>query len=77
MIQKRKELSNRQLLSQSFVVSPADGEGETGEVAHTSRFSAISQGKEVKGTIVAILKIGLEKGVRKVETENFVLALDV
>lgn len=45
-------------------------------MAHTSRFSAIQQGEEVTGTIVAILKIGLEKGLRKVETENFVLALD-
>jgi hypothetical protein len=57
-------------------VAPADQEGETGEVAHTSRFSAIEQGKEVKGTIVAVLNIGLEKGVRKVKTENFVFALD-
>lgn len=57
-------------------MAPADQEGETGQVAHTSHFSAISQGKEVTGTIVAVLKIGVEKGVRKVETESFVFALD-
>jgi hypothetical protein len=58
------------------VVAPADGEGETGEVAATHRLSAIQQGKEITATIVAILKIGLEGGMRKVETENFVLAVD-
>jgi hypothetical protein len=57
-------------------VAPADAEGLTGQIAHTSRFSAIQQGKEVKGTIVAILKIRLEGGERKIETESFVLALD-
>jgi hypothetical protein len=76
LTQSRQEFSNRQLISQSFVVAPADAEGETGQIAHNIRFSAIQQGKEVKGIIVAILKIGLEKGVRKVETERFVLALD-
>lgn len=57
-------------------MAPADQEGETGSVAHTSHFSAISQGKEVTGTIVAVLKIGSEKGARKVVTESFVFALD-
>ena len=76
MTETREQFSNRQLISQQFVVAPADGEGETGSVATTHHFSAIQQGEEVTGTIVAILKIGLEKGARKVETENFVLALD-
>lgn len=39
-------------------------------------FSAISQGKEVTGTTVAVMNIKLEKGLRKVETGNFVFALD-
>ena len=76
MISTRQAFSNRQLVSQSFVVAPADQEGETGLVAHTIHFSAISQGKEVTGTIVAVLKIGLEKGARKVVTESFVFVLD-
>ena len=72
----RKAFHNRQLVSQSFVVAAADQDGETGSVAHTSHFSAISQGKEVRGTIVSVLKIELERGQRKVVTENFILALD-
>jgi len=57
-------------------VSPSDKEGITGQVAHTSQFSGVQDGKAVQGTVVAILKIGLEEGRRIIETESFVLAFD-
>ena len=76
VVTQRRAITNRQLISQSFVVAPADPEGRTGAVAHTSVFSGVQQGKEVKGTIVSVLKIGWdeEHEKRTVETENFVFA---
>ena len=76
VVTQRRAITNRQLLSQSFVVAPADPEGRTGAVAHTSLFSGVQHGKEVKGTIVSVLKVGWDekRERRTVETENFVFA---
>ena len=76
LVATRKAISDRQLLTQSFVVSPADKGGLTGQVAHTSYFSGVQEGKAVAGTIVSILKIGMYRGARIVQTESFVFALD-
>lgn len=72
LINLRQSLTNRFLVSQSFVVSSTDG-GITGTVAHTSHLTGVEEGKEVKGTIVALLQIGIEHGQRVVEEETFVL----
>ena len=75
VVQTRKELSNRQLISQSFVVNPADPEGRSGTVAHIVNISAVRDGKEVTGTLVAVLNIKFEGGRRLVEMESFVLEI--
>jgi hypothetical protein len=56
---------------------PADKEGITGWVAHTIEISRIQDGKEVKGDIVVVLKVGwVEKTRRRiVEMESFVTPL--
>lgn len=76
LVKTRVEITNRQLISQSFVVAAADKEGKTGPVVHTSHFSGMPNGKEVTETVIAVLKIGWEEQRRIVETESFVLALD-
>ena len=72
--QTRKTLTNRQLVSQSFVVQPEDAAGTTGVVAHTSHISGVENGKPVTGTVVSVLKIGFlaKQDRRVVLTENFV-----
>jgi len=64
------------LLSQSFLVSPSDSTGLTGQVGHTIRLSGFQNGKKVLITIVAVLNIKLEEKMRKVETESFILESD-
>lgn len=70
---QREAISNRQLVSQSFVVAPADPLGWTGSVAYTHTFSGIEAGKEIVGTIVSIVKIEVRDGRRVVVSENFVM----
>lgn len=72
IVSLRRDISNRQLVSQSFVVAPADEEGKTGQVAHTTHFSGVQDGKDVEGTIVSVLNIGTDKGQRIIKTESFV-----
>ena len=71
----RKEITNRQLVSQSFVVQPEDAAGTTGVVAHTSHITGVEDGKPVTGTVVSVLKIGFlaKQNRRVVLTENFVI----
>jgi hypothetical protein len=52
-------LTNRQLVSQSFVVEPTEKDGGgTGTVAHILQLSAIQGGKEVIANGVGVLQIG-------------------
>ena len=76
LFQNRAALSNRFLVSQSAVVAPADPEGKAGQVAHTSHWTAVSDGAKIKGTIVSVLKIGFVDGRRQVQTESFVLSTE-
>jgi hypothetical protein len=81
LVQLRSEISDRQLLSQSAVVAPADAEGRAGQVAHTSYWTGVQTGKSVTGTIVSVLKVdwapgsGKEQGTRTVKTESFVISV--
>ena len=70
---EREAISNRQLVSQSFVVAPADTLGWTGSVAYTHTFSGIQDGKDIVGTIVSIVKIEVRNGRRLIVSENFVM----
>ena len=51
-------------------------------MAHTTLFSGVQGGKEVRGTIVAVLKVGWDgregkgEGRRVIETDSFVMAMD-
>ena len=75
----RMTLTNRQLVSQSFVVEPtADDGGRTGTVAHILQISGVQDGKEVVANGVGILQIGWDekKMRRQVVMESFVLAFE-
>lgn len=67
-------------MSESFVIAPADAEGNTGQVAHTSHLTGEQGGEIVKVVIVSVLKVvwvlGNDKaqGRRQVVTESFVLS---
>jgi len=80
LIETRASLTNRQLISQSFLVvpTPGDEEGRTGTVAHTSKLSGILQEKEVVGNVVAVLQIGWDEelGRRQVFMETFCLGFE-
>ena len=75
----RTTLTNRQLVSQSFVIetTEADG-GRTGMVAHILQLSAVQGGKEVVANGVGVLQIGWneENMRREVTMESFVLAFE-
>lgn len=73
----RRAISNRILLSQSALVSTSDLLGLTGQVAHTSHISGFQDGKNIHITVVAVVKVRLEKGERKIEMESFVLESDL
>ncbi|KAL1966986.1 hypothetical protein VTN77DRAFT_3730 [Rasamsonia byssochlamydoides] len=79
VLETRKTISDRRLLSQSFVVHSNDEDdddtGRTGVVAHTSHFSGVKDGKNITGTVVSILKVGWQDGRRVILTESFVLEL--
>jgi hypothetical protein len=75
----RTTLTNRQLVSQSFVVEPEEKDGgRTGTVAHILQLSAIQDGKEVIANGVGVLQIGWdeEEMRRVVKMESFVLAIE-
>ncbi|KAE9379842.1 hypothetical protein N431DRAFT_121199, partial [Stipitochalara longipes BDJ] len=75
----RTTLTNRQLVSQSFVVEPTEGDGgTTGTVAHILQISAVQGGKEVVANGVGVLQIGWneENSRREVTMESFVLAFE-
>jgi hypothetical protein len=75
--QLRRELSDRQLVSQSFLVSPAPGdkEGLSGSVAHTVKASAVKQGKRIEINIVSVLNVVFDEKLeeRRIKAESFVL----
>ena len=75
MISLRKNVSDRQLVSQPFLVVPDDDKGVTGDVAHTLEISGIQNEKEVVIKVVAVLRIGFDRGRnrRVIDMENFVL----
>jgi len=70
---QRETVSNRQLVSQSFIVAPADALGWTGSVAYTHTFSGVKDDETIVGTVVSILKIEIRNGSRVVVAENFVM----
>ena len=75
----RATLTNRQLVSQSFVVEPTEADGgRTGTVAHILQISAVQGGKEVVANGVGVLQIGWdeENKRREVTMESFVLAFE-
>ncbi|KAE9377320.1 hypothetical protein N431DRAFT_480390 [Stipitochalara longipes BDJ] len=79
IFQLRSTITNRQLISHSFVVAPTPGdtEGRTGSVAHIAQFSGVQDGKEIVGNDVAVFQIGWnEKEMRRqVVMESSVLAV--
>jgi hypothetical protein len=55
----RATLTNRHLVSQSFVVEPTTGDGgRTGTVAHIIQLSGIQDGKEFVAKGVGVSQIG-------------------
>lgn len=72
MNKEREAISNRQLVSQSFVVAPADPLGWTGSVAYTHSFSGIQAGKEIVGTIVSIFNVEFKDERRVVVSDSSV-----
>jgi hypothetical protein len=75
--QERNVFTDRQLISQSFLVSPADDAGLAGSVAHTIKVSAVQQDKRVEVNIISIANILFDEKTeqRKVKNESFVLVV--
>ena len=83
LVNTRKTLFNRRLLSQSFIVNIGDNLGQTGQVAHSAKISAIQDGVEATASIVSIAEIifvtdstEVGGGHREILMENFVFAVD-
>jgi hypothetical protein len=74
-VELRESVSNRQLVSQSFVAHPDDPEGKSGTVAHIVKFSGVKDRKEIIGDVVAVFNIEIiDGGRRRVGMESFILA---
>jgi hypothetical protein len=83
LINTRKVLFNRRLLSQSFVVNIGDSLGQTGQVAHSAKISAVQDGVEATASIVSVAEIIFVKnpnevggGHREILMKSFVFAVD-
>ncbi|KAB5576329.1 hypothetical protein GE09DRAFT_1216036 [Coniochaeta sp. 2T2.1] len=75
VVELRRTVSDRQLVSQSFLVVPDDARGITGDVAHTLEMSGVQKGKEVVIKVVAVLRIIYDhkRNKRVIDMESFVL----
>lgn len=73
----RSTVSDRRLVSESFVVMVGDPEGRTGTVAHSFQLTGSQAAEDVKLTIVAVVKVELnEKLQRLIKMESFVFKTD-
>ncbi|KAH8821317.1 hypothetical protein F5884DRAFT_850550 [Xylogone sp. PMI_703] len=75
----RQQFVDRKLVNQSFVVVPADSEGNTGGVAHTAHLTATQEGfGEAQITTVSVLQIifNSQLSVQQVESEHFVFLVE-
>ena len=74
LIKMRKRISNRRLISESYVVAPGDPEGKTGTVAHTFTFSGNIAGKPVQAIAVAVVNVEFNKHLqsRQIRQESIV-----
>ena len=78
----RAGLSNRKLVSESFVVgTPTDPKGKSGAIAHISHITGIQEGKKVKTAVVGVLNVHWVEdpkeeagGHRVIVSESFVVA---
>jgi hypothetical protein len=83
LVNARKMLFNRRLSSQSYIVNIGDNLGQTGQVAHSAKISAIQDGVEATASIVSIAEIifvtdsaEMGGGHREILMKSFVFAVD-
>ncbi|KAH8896414.1 hypothetical protein GQ53DRAFT_852635 [Thozetella sp. PMI_491] len=78
LAEQRGALSNRTLLSSSYVTVPDDSIGLTGTVGHVSVVGGILDGASVKANIVSVLTTKLNDAGKQVNTaETFVMEVEV
>jgi hypothetical protein len=77
IVENRRNIADRRLLSESFLTQAADAEGVTGTVAHIFEFRGVQTKEEVLGKAVAVVSVGLDaRGERKLVMEKFVLVIE-
>ncbi|KUJ15852.1 uncharacterized protein LY89DRAFT_734998 [Mollisia scopiformis] len=73
----RSDISDRRLVSESFVVMVGDPEGLTGTVAHSFQFTGTQAAENMKSSVVAVVNVSLdEEQQRKIKMESFVFRTD-
>lgn len=72
----RREITNRQMITQDLLFVPADKEGLTGTAAHTAHMTGSKDGKDVDVRLANVETVELIKGRRQVVMESFVLLIE-
>lgn len=73
----RRDMSDRRLSSESFVVMVGGPEGRTGTVAHSFQFTGTQADEDVKASVVTVVNVSLnERQERQIKMESFVFRTD-